>query len=98
MVVGLDLGVMVGHEDLIRPHHGAIMAPAGSLICEIARPTTLLELRSPWAMASMASAAPRLREWTVTTSPRRIFQSREPMVACWGEMATSMGPLSTRST
>ena len=35
---------------------------------------------------------------TLTMSPRRMWVSRLPMVACWGEMAMSMEPLSTRST
>ena len=74
-----------------------MLAPGGSAIWSTRRPTTLELSAEPWAMASMASARPRRRECTFTMSPRRASASSEPMVICWGEIATSIWPLSTSS-
>ncbi|MCY1187299.1 hypothetical protein D9M73_282620 [compost metagenome] len=75
-----------------------MVVPGGREMSSILLPTTLLDLASPWAMASMASAAPRRRECTLTISPRRTWVSRVPMVAISGLMAMSISPPCTRST
>src|SRR5207302_9708528 len=74
-----------------------IEAPSGSAICPTILPTKREERSSPCTIASIASAAPRLRACTRTTSPRRTCASSEPMVMVCGEMAMSMLLLSTSS-
>ena len=66
---------------------GRLSAPSG-------RPTTFAVL---CAFASSASAVPRRRECTASTSPRRMCVSSALMVACCGDTAMSM-ERSTRST
>src|SRR5882724_10608676 len=72
-------------------------APSGNGISATILPTTRELRSSPCTIASNASAAPRLRECTRTTSPRRTYASSEPMVTVCGEMAMSMLLLSTSS-
>ncbi|MNP64284.1 hypothetical protein D3C76_1597680 [compost metagenome] len=75
-----------------------MVVPGGRAMSSMALPTTLLDFESPCATASMASAAPRRSECTLTMSPRRTCASRVPMVASCGLMAMSISPPCTRST
>ena len=74
-----------------------IDVPWGSGICWTVLLTTREVRSSPCTIASSASAAPRLKECTRTTSPRRTWASNEPMVMVCGEIAMSMLPLSISS-
>ena len=75
-----------------------MVVPGGSLILPISLPTTLEVFSSPCAIASIASAAPRRKEYTFTISPRLTWVSRAEIVACCGEKAMSISPPCTKST
>ncbi|MNC76729.1 hypothetical protein D3C75_1285150 [compost metagenome] len=75
-----------------------MVVPGGRPMFSMALPITLLDFASPWAIASMASAAPRRSECTLTMSPRRTWASKVPMVASCGLIAMSMSPPWIRST
>ena len=70
MVTGLYNNVVVSYNDLIPPYYSADVGPRRQVDILDFRPISFELDSSPWAMASMASAAPRLSEWTLAMSPR----------------------------